>query len=52
MLAALHTGPPHHAARGADRPRAQHEPLAVRVDALATIVVGGRGAAALAPLGR
>ena len=38
--------------RCADRLRAQYEPLTVRVDALATIVVGGRGDAALAPLGR
>jgi 2'-5' RNA ligase len=38
--------------RVADRLRAGYEPLRVRVDALATIVVGGRGDAALAALGQ
>jgi 2'-5' RNA ligase len=36
--------------RVVDGLRAEYEPLRVRVDALATIVVGGRGDAALAPL--
>jgi 2'-5' RNA ligase len=37
-------------ARIADRLRASYHPITVRVDALATIVVGGRGDIALAPL--